>query len=312
MSIVALNWAFDVHMTPGPKLVLLALADVADDRGESYPSVRWLAERACISERTAQRYLRELEAGGLITIVQRVRSDGSAASNSYVITFAGGDKLTPPHGDLARDPRDGDGLAVDDRRKSRFQAVSRVTREVVEPESDAAPSPGDNLTGEGVNLSPQGDTAVTGGVTLLSPLYEPPIEPIPPLDPSGLSPQEANRSAIAPVSDEKKPVRGCRLPSDWTLTPDLIDWALSAGLSRAEIDREVETFRDYWAAASGQRAIKLDWNAAFRIWVRKAIEHRGGPHRSVGAGRTPRGDQPGGRSRLMNVIDQLREVPHVE
>jgi len=37
-------------------------------------------------------------------------------------------------------------------------------------------------------------------------------------------------------------------------------------------DREVEKFRDHWLADAGPRAWKRDWNAAFRLWARRAAE----------------------------------------
>jgi hypothetical protein len=36
--------------------------------------------------------------------------------------------------------------------------------------------------------------------------------------------------------------------------------------------RELDKFRDYWCAKSGADGTKLDWEATWRNWVRKAAE----------------------------------------
>lgn len=72
-----------------------------------------------------------------------------------------------------------------------------------------------------------------------------------------------------PKGGQKK---GSRLPIDFT--PDF-DFALNAGLSRSQAQTEFAKFRDYWAAKSGQGAIKTDWQATWRNWVRSAVERMG-------------------------------------
>jgi uncharacterized protein YdaU (DUF1376 family) len=77
-------------------------------------------------------------------------------------------------------------------------------------------------------------------------------------------------------SSKKERVRASRLAKDWTLPPDLRQWALDQGLSPATIDREAATFADYWHARPGKDAAKLDWAATWRNWCRRATE-RGPP-----------------------------------
>jgi hypothetical protein len=61
-------------------LLVLALADAADDEGWSSPKVNWLAERARVKPRQAQRILRDLEADGSLEV--RTGS-GRGHSSSY-------------------------------------------------------------------------------------------------------------------------------------------------------------------------------------------------------------------------------------
>ena len=70
MSVKALSWAFNESSAVGAdRLVLLALADTMNDEGECWPSVKWLARKAKVSESTARRCLRNLEdLGEIITV----------------------------------------------------------------------------------------------------------------------------------------------------------------------------------------------------------------------------------------------------
>ncbi|HWM95203.1 MAG TPA: hypothetical protein VN493_30900 [Thermoanaerobaculia bacterium] len=61
-------------------LLVLALADAADDEGWSSPKVDWLAERARVQPRQAQRILRDLEAAGTLEVRQGV---GRGRTSAY-------------------------------------------------------------------------------------------------------------------------------------------------------------------------------------------------------------------------------------
>lgn len=65
--------------------------------------------------------------------------------------------------------------------------------------------------------------------------------------------------------------RGTRLPKDWALTTEQIEWAIGAQPTwDAEHALEVgASFRDYWTAKAGRDGVKLDWDATWRNWVRK-------------------------------------------
>lgn len=85
MSIKAITWVLDDCPASGTELlVMIALADYADESGVSWPSIATLARRARCSERTAQRAVRALEADGS-QIVRAI--GGGRASTRYQITF---------------------------------------------------------------------------------------------------------------------------------------------------------------------------------------------------------------------------------
>jgi hypothetical protein len=70
----------------GALLVLLALADYADDDGECWPSVLRLASKARLSERQTQEVLRRLEAAGEIAVQLAA---GPKGSNLYTVLLRG-------------------------------------------------------------------------------------------------------------------------------------------------------------------------------------------------------------------------------
>ena len=90
-----MNWAWKQALAPTPKLILMALADTADDRGICWPSVPTLAQKCTVSPRTVQRVIRALANKGLMVAEPRFRPDGSCSSNRYRLRIEGGDKMSP-------------------------------------------------------------------------------------------------------------------------------------------------------------------------------------------------------------------------
>lgn len=65
--------------------------------------------------------------------------------------------------------------------------------------------------------------------------------------------------------------RGSRLPHDWMPSLEDMQWAqVNFYPDNAAIMKEAEAFRDYWIAQPGQKGVKVDWQATFRSWLRKA------------------------------------------
>jgi uncharacterized protein YdaU (DUF1376 family) len=92
--------------------------------------------------------------------------------------------------------------------------------------------------------------------------------------------------------EEKNPARASRLPDGWKPQQEDIDEAKR--VLGANASREFQKFRDYWKAQPGQRGVKLDWDATWRNWVRKAAEN--GQH-----GKAQRGGS------LLDAIDRAIE-----
>ena len=84
MSLAATSWAWSVDgLDPGPKLVLLRLADHAGADGQCWPSLETIAERTGLHRTTVLRALTALEQAGHIT---RLRSRGGS-STRYLLAI---------------------------------------------------------------------------------------------------------------------------------------------------------------------------------------------------------------------------------
>lgn len=64
--------------------------------------------------------------------------------------------------------------------------------------------------------------------------------------------------------------KGARLASDWLLPSIWGQWAMSEGMTEAQVRAEADKFRDYWVSKAGAGGVKLDWQATWRNWVRNA------------------------------------------
>ena len=142
-----MNWAWRQPLAPTHKLVLMALADAADDHGVCWPSVSTLARKCSVSTRTVQRALRVLMEQRLLVAEPRRRSDGSSTSNRYRVLLTGDDRLSAPR--EAGDTRAGHGCLG--------APVTRVTPGTTN-ESAVEPPPrgGDGATGESVAVEDRG------------------------------------------------------------------------------------------------------------------------------------------------------------
>lgn len=101
--------------------------------------------------------------------------------------------------------------------------------------------------------------------------------------------------SMKPVRKPKGEDRATRLPSDWLLPMSWGQWAVAEfpHLTAEFIRQEAGKFRDYWCSKP-KDATKLDWEATWRNWIRKAAGD---------VGRSPR--YGGG---ALSAIDQRRDA----
>lgn len=88
MSIKAIGWAFDQKVPPTTKLVLLKLADNANDDGWCWPSQSTLAKHTGLSRKSISRHIKNLSDAGLIEVKHRQR-DGVSLPNHYLLNLRG-------------------------------------------------------------------------------------------------------------------------------------------------------------------------------------------------------------------------------
>lgn len=98
MSNRALTWAFEQELKSGPKFVLVALADWADDEGSCFPGVATIARRVGSAESAVRENLSRLKQAGLIVEERRNRANGARTSNRYWLQMKGRVNLTPESG----------------------------------------------------------------------------------------------------------------------------------------------------------------------------------------------------------------------
>jgi hypothetical protein len=65
-------------------------------------------------------------------------------------------------------------------------------------------------------------------------------------------------------------MRGSFLPDDWTLPGDGRAYARDRGMTDEMMAEEAEKFADHWRQDASPKAVKRDWPAAWRTWVRNS------------------------------------------
>ena len=75
-----------------------------------------------------------------------------------------------------------------------------------------------------------------------------------------------------PTGGQKK---GSHLPSDWAPSQAEIEYGEKLGFNHQKIDNLAEEMRLWAASAAGPIAVKRDWSAAFKRWMRRESERRG-------------------------------------
>ena len=81
--------AWELDLKASDKLVLLALADHANDDGECYPSLRKIEAKTGLSKQGLINAIKRLMDLGLIQKEHRNRNDGGQTSNLYTLTLDG-------------------------------------------------------------------------------------------------------------------------------------------------------------------------------------------------------------------------------
>lgn len=80
------------------------------------------------------------------------------------------------------------------------------------------------------------------------------------------------RSDVVDIEKPRKSAgRGTRIPEPFTIDDLMRRWA-ATNTPGVNVDAETEAFVDYWRGRTGQIAVKADWPATWRNWMRRASE----------------------------------------
>ncbi|WP_394698978.1 helix-turn-helix domain-containing protein [uncultured Cohaesibacter sp.] len=172
MSVLVSNWAWGLQCVQGTtKLVLMALADSADDTGACWPRVDTIAHKATASRATVKRALKKLEEIGLLRRKERLREDGSQASNVYHLAV-GIDVPTPE-------------ITLDEQDELELETAEKVGAQNEPLGVQIEPGGVHRRTGEGFIGEPGRGSPVSPHI---EPPIKPPFEPTLTLSGHGLSP----------------------------------------------------------------------------------------------------------------------------
>jgi hypothetical protein len=88
-----MSWVWENGPTDqGELLVMLALADFANDAGKCWPSMQSIARKARLTERGAQKIVRRLQSAGMLSIVT---GGGRGGCNTYIVNAGIPEQETP-------------------------------------------------------------------------------------------------------------------------------------------------------------------------------------------------------------------------
>ena len=252
MSIWAVNWALNEQLpSPTSKLLLVAIANFANDEDEAWPHLETLESMVGVSKRTVLRGLRELCDGGWISRLQGF-ADGPRGGLVKVNSVY---RLNLPE-TVTR--RCGHGADRPGRlRETPSQVRSDTGDTTVEADSET-PSQVRSDTGDTtVDRSDTGDTTV---VTLVTPLYkeEPSVEPsdltpLPPTPPPSMLVDGSGGVGSGPRSDSEINMGGSR------------GGGLSAAESAPADGRAVSPATETDVAPATDRDVAADWALVRRV-----------------------------------------------
>ncbi|MFH5227529.1 helix-turn-helix domain-containing protein [Antrihabitans spumae] len=96
MSWKAVDWATDADVgSPTLKLILILLANKADERFSCFPSIRTLMSESGAGRSTVLRALKTLEADGLVTRRAQFHDSGAQRSSRYFLNHPDAPHLSP-------------------------------------------------------------------------------------------------------------------------------------------------------------------------------------------------------------------------
>ncbi len=251
---------------PITRLVFMGLLVHAEDNGVGSANERLLAslifpmdDRDTAIEWT-RRALDECSRGGQITLYEAGGRRLFAVAN-----WAEHQRIDRPS--ATRFPRPTDAQIAES-----FADANVVTREdapdltLVEPSSSTRRTldEGSSLEGKGKERKGKNPPSFVGGVQGGALATQLPLV-------AEVAPPPAPRADTA---------KGTRLAENWKPSPATIEWTRENSIG-VDVTAEWSKFVDFWLAKPGAAGRKVNWDATWRNWVRRAAEQRSSRTRSV-------------------------------
>jgi len=116
------------------------------------------------------------------------------------------------------------------------------------------------------------------------------------------------KTTTVPRATRSAEARGTRLPSDFSLSPDLRLWSES-NAAHVDVDAALAEFRDYWCGVAGARGRKLDWDATFRNRLRELETRKetNGSNKPNNGFTTANERRSASFNGLLSVVQKLRD-----
>lgn len=131
MSVRLMSAVFESDLPATDRMVMLSLADHANDDGLCYPSIGRLTRRTGLGERTIQEAIRRLEKSGLLDVQ---KNGGPKGVNVYIINI---EPPQQPHPRSSRTPADDCVTPRSSRTPTPAAAAPKPSRNHKEPRASA-------------------------------------------------------------------------------------------------------------------------------------------------------------------------------
>ena len=245
MSLAARDWAWALRVTPPQKLVILALAERADDSGTCWPSLTHLTEMTRLVRSTVALALVGLEEAQLIA---RDRGGAGRSTRYRLLTEGAGDAPGSASGSPADGPAPSPG--------------NGLVRESVVRETDQG-SPRDGPS------SPADGPAVVRETDPNRQLNRHRTESEP-----SLCGDDAAPTKKTSTDGQRK---ATPIPPDWRPGERVLDWATKRGMTHTWVEAQIEEFLVYWTDTGEHRK---SWDATFinRLQALQANQAKGQAH----------------------------------
>lgn len=78
-----------------------------------------------------------------------------------------------------------------------------------------------------------------------------------------------------PPNQKIKSKKATRLSESWDIIESWGEWAMNSfNLSNDEVNFQADEFKDYWISRADKGALRLNWEATWRNWIRKYITNK--------------------------------------